>query len=202
PANVVARILAFTSAGGASYYYISTGAVAPNVSMIIPDNATLTATIDFTDSALLAATNVDYLFRLVELGECLGVMDYAQRLFWWGERNKQQNWLNLTFDGGFDPNGQFPLGWKGDATFGAGGSASIAQAVWGAAYQITGDAATATRGLITQQAVKDVNGVLLIAPNTPYSVRARVLKGGGLTQGTLTFISSAPPEESMRLVCN
>jgi hypothetical protein len=45
------------------------------------------------------------LFNLVELGECAGVIGYSSRLFWWGERNKQNNWDNLTFDGGFGGTG-------------------------------------------------------------------------------------------------
>jgi len=175
PSNVVARILAFTGAGGASFFYLS--------SMVIADNTTTTLTLDFSDTQLLAGTNVDYLFKLVELGECSGVIDYAQRLFWWGERNKQNNWLNPTFDGGFS--GGVPLGWTADATFGAGGSKDSTLSAWGDAYRITGDGTTATRGLITQPAVKDFNGVALVSPNVDTSVRARVLKGGGLTQGTL-----------------
>ncbi len=44
-------------------------------------------------------------------------------LFWWGERNKQNNWDNLTFDGGFGGAGNnVPLGWTPDATFFAGGA--------------------------------------------------------------------------------
>jgi len=183
PSNVVARILAFTGAGGGSYFYLGAGAPPPSLSMVIQDNTTTTATFDFTDVALLAGTNVDYLFRLVELGECAGVIDYADRLFWWGERAKQNNWLNLTFDGGFS--GGVPLGWSADTTFGAGGSKDTTNAIWGHAYRVTGNGATATRGLIAQTAVADANGVTRIAANTDYSLRARVLKGGGLAQGTL-----------------
>jgi len=185
PSNVVARILAFTTAGGASYFYIGPGAVAPNVNMVIGDNTTTSLAVDFTDSALLAATNVDGLFKLIELGECAGVIDYAGRLFWWGERNKQNNWLNLSFDGGFNALGTVPLGWSADPTSGTGGSRETLLGLWGDAYDIIGDGATATRGLITQSAAKDINGVALIAPATAYSVRARVKRSVGLTQGTL-----------------
>lgn len=185
PANVVARIVCFTSAGGASFYFLGAGAVAPSVSMILADNTSTTATLDFTESALLAATNVDYLFRLVELGECAGVIDYAQRLFWWGERNKANNWLNLTFDGGFNAAGTAPLGWTLDPANGNGGGRDPSFVVWGEAYDIVGDGLSAIRGMITQPAVKDVNGVARIAPSTDYSVRARVQRNAGLTQGTL-----------------
>jgi hypothetical protein len=110
------------------------------------------------------------------------VIEYAQRLFWWGERNKANNWLNPTFDGGWS--GNVPLGWTADATYGPGGSRESAGVAWGDAYRVTGDGVTATRGLITQPAVQDALGVALIAPNTGYSVRARVLKAGGLAVGT------------------
>ncbi len=185
PSNVVARILAFTGAGGGSYFYIGAGAVAPDVSMVIGDNTTTSATIDFRDSSLLAATNVDGLFKLVELGECLGVRGYANRLFWWGERNKQNNWLNLSFDGGFNALGTVRLGWRADPTFGTGGSRETVLGLWGDAYDIIGDGTTAVRGMITQPVAKDINGVALIAPATDYSVRARVSRSVGLTQGTL-----------------
>jgi len=186
PANGVARILCFTSAGGASFFYVGAGATLAAGNMILADNSTTTLVVDFSDAILLAATNVDYLFRLVELGECAGVMDYAQRLFWWGERAKQNNWLNLTFDGGFDLSGSgAPLGWTKDATSGGGAQQETVNVVWGNAYKIVADGTSATRGLIYQAAVKDYNGVPLISPNVDYSVRARVLKGGGLTQGTL-----------------
>lgn len=176
PSNVVARILAFTAAAGASFFYTQ--------ATVLNDNTTTTLFADFSDSELLAATNVDYLFRLVELSPCAGFIDYGYRLFAWGERNKMNNWLNLTFDGGWPVVGTAPpLGWTLDATFGAGGTQDTANVVWGSAYRMTGDAISITRGMITQPAVKDANGVALIAPNTVYSVRARVMKGGGLTSG-------------------
>src|SRR2546427_384594 len=175
PANVMARIPAFTSSGGASVF--STAA------MGIPDHPNTSLVVDFLDTTLLASTSVDYLFRLVELGECLGFIDYSNRLFAWGERNHANNWLNLTFDGGWS--GNSPLGWTADGTSGPGGSRDSINVVWGDAYRITGDGATATRGLITQPTAKDFFGAALIAPNTSYNVRARVMKGGGLAQGTL-----------------
>src|SRR3984893_4912310 len=102
-ANVVARILAFTPAGGGSFYYTSGLQNSPQ--MIIPDTTTTTVRLDFSDTALLAGTLADPLFRLLELGECAGVIAYASRLFWWGERNKVDNFENLSFDGGFVSSG-------------------------------------------------------------------------------------------------
>jgi len=179
PSNVVARILAFTGASGANLYYVPS-------TMVLADNVSTSLTVDFSDASLLAAQNIDQQFKLLELGECAGVTSYASRLFWWGERNKQSNWLNLTFDGGWDASGSGrPLGWQRDFTFGAGAQHEATDAVWGDSYRIVADGATATRGLITQSAVADYLAVPRLSANTGYSVRARVKRSSGLAQGTL-----------------
>jgi hypothetical protein len=187
PSNVTARILCFTGAGGASFFYVGAGASLFSGNMIINDNTTTTAVVDFSDAILLAATNVDDLFRLIELGDCAGVLDYSDRLFWWGERNKMDNWLNLGFDGGFTgplfPH--YPLGWTPDPTFAPGGTDEESFVASGAAYSIVGDGATATRGLITQSAVTDSLGAALISANTQYTVRAHCAANSTLIQGTL-----------------
>ena len=114
--NVVARILAFTGAGGDLFFYTTGLDGAPQMQVF--DNSASSFIVDFSDTALLAGIEADSLFNLVELGECAGVIGYSQRLFWWGERNKQNNWENLTFDGGFGGGGNnVPLGWTPDATF-------------------------------------------------------------------------------------
>lgn len=184
PSNVIARILCFTGAAGATYYYVDS--LTPALfqgNMRIADNTTTTITIDFSDAILLSGTPAAKLFNNIELGECAGNKAYASRLFWWGERNKIQQFLNLTFDGGFSTN--TPLGWVLDGVNGAGGSKESTLVVWGDAYKITGDGATAIRGLITQAAVTDWLGTALISPNVDYSVRARIRSGGSLIAGTL-----------------
>ncbi|HLJ23647.1 MAG TPA: hypothetical protein VKT71_06025 [Candidatus Acidoferrales bacterium] len=183
--NVVARILAFTGAGGDLFFY-TTGLEGAS-QMQVFDNSATSFIVDFSDTALLAGIEADYLFQLVELGECAGVIGYSDRLFWWGERNKQNNWENLTFDGAFGGAGNnVPLGWTPDATFFAGGSFdSSGEAVWGGDYAILGDGVTATRGLMTQTAVSDYNGAPRLQANTGYSARVRVRMTGALTQGTL-----------------
>ena len=35
---------------------------------------------------------MDYLFSQIELSEQLGVVAYAERLFWWGARANIDNW--------------------------------------------------------------------------------------------------------------
>ncbi|HYL82797.1 MAG TPA: hypothetical protein VE263_01070, partial [Candidatus Angelobacter sp.] len=92
PSNIVGRILCFTGAGGASFFYTGSSSTLFSGNMVIADNTTTSITVDFSDAILLAGTNVDNLFKLIELGDCAGVLDYAERLFWWGERNKMNNW--------------------------------------------------------------------------------------------------------------
>ena len=98
PSNIVARILCFTGSGGTSFFYTSAGGTLFSGNMVISDNVTTSITVDFSDAILLAGTNVDNQFRLIELSECAGVIDYSERLFWWGERNREDNWINLGFD--------------------------------------------------------------------------------------------------------
>src|SRR5690348_1337591 len=187
PSNFVGRILRFTGAGGASFFYTGSGGTLFSGNMVIADNTTTSLTVDFSDAILLAGTNVDDLFKLIELGDCAGVLDYAQRLFWWGERNKQNNWLNLGFDGGFTGPSlpHYPLGWAPDAVLAPGGTDEETFVVWGAAYSIVGNGTTPTRGLITQPAVKDSLGAPLVQANTDYTVRARCARNSLLSQGTL-----------------
>jgi hypothetical protein len=186
PSNVVQRLLAFTASGGANFYHVP-------ATMVINDNTTTSATIDFTDSILLSGVSMDYLFSQIELPEQLGVIGYVERLFWWGERANMDNWRNLTFDGGWDASGNGrPLGWLQDPSFGAGGSREPSDVVWGDAYRITADGVTATRGLITQSALNDVNGNPLCVANTDYSVRVRVARSANLSAGTLRINAFSP----------
>jgi hypothetical protein len=186
PSNVVQRLLAFTASGGANFYHVP-------ATMVINDNTTTSLTVDFTDTILLSGISMDYLFSQIELQEQLGVVDYAERLFWWGERSNMDNWRNLTFDGGWDASGSGrPLGWQLDPTFGPGGSRQQADVVWGDSYQITADGATASRGYIFQNAIVDAAGNPLCVNNTDYSVRARVSRTSGLTAGTLRINAYSP----------
>jgi len=186
PSNVVQRLLAFTSSGGASFYHVP-------AAMVINDNTTTSLTVDFTDAILLSGASVDYLFSQIELQEQLGVIDYAERLFWWGERSNMDNWRNLTFDSGWDATlTTRPLGWQLDPTFGAGGSREPGDVVWGDAYRITADGTTAARGMIFQNAPTDAAGNPLLVKNVGYSVRAHVKRTAPLTAGTLHINAYSP----------
>lgn len=183
PPNVVQRIVCFTAAGGKSFFYSTGDPSIFSSNMIINDNSTTTATFDFSDAILLSGVNVDQLFNLLELGECVGVAAYSSRLFWWGERNKIQNFVNLSFDGG-GLVGAAPAGWLVDPTSGAGGVVT-AGGIFGQVYIITGNNVAATRGLITQSAYQDSLGNPILAVNTSYSVRAWLKNNGGVPSGTI-----------------
>lgn len=192
PSNIVARLLHFTPAITApavtgSFFSLPNGSTQIFTStMLVSDNTTTSVTVDFTDAVLQAGFSANYLFTQIELGESAFNIGYNSRGVWLGERNKVQNLVNPTFDGGFK--GSVPLGWTLDVTNGAGGSSAVAgglSADWGDAYAITGDGATAIRGKIAQSAYKDYLGVAIIVSSTSYSVRARVARNNTLAQGAL-----------------
>src|SRR5271163_2213771 len=187
PSNIVGRVLCFTGAGGASFFYTSAGGTLFTGNMVIGDNTTTSFVVDFSDAILLAGTNVDNQSRLIELSECAGVIAYSERLFWWGERNRLDNLVNLGFDGGFTGPSlpHYPLGWTPDPVFAPGGTDEENFVVWGAAYSIVGNGTTPTRGLMTQSAVADSLGAPLIQANMDYTVRAHCAINVTLTQGTL-----------------
>lgn len=198
PTNVIARLLIFTPvltppAVLDDFWYfgaeVNAGAfVYP--SFIIPNNVDTTALADFSDAALIASTKATYLFNLLELGECAFCCSYSSRLFWSGERNKVQSFLNMSFDGGFDSLG-VPLGWFNDSTVaaGLGGSKESVIVVWGDAYKITGNGVAAVRGKITQSIYKDFLGNPILSPRTAYSYRVRVRKTAGMVQGNFNISS-------------
>lgn len=186
PANVVQRLLAFTASGGASFYHVP-------ATMVLNDNTTTSLEIDFSDTILLAGASVDYLFSQVELPCQMGVISYAERLFWWGERAKLPNWQNLSFDGGWDPSGNGrPLGWQLDSTFGPGGSRESSLVVFGDAYRITADGSTSARGMIYQSAILDPSGNSRLLPNVAYSARVRVMRTANLAAGTFRIAVYSP----------
>jgi hypothetical protein len=186
PSNVVQRLLAFTASGGATFYQVP-------ATMTINDNTTTSLTVDFTDTILLSGVSVDYLFSQIELPDQLGVVSYVERLFWWGERAKMDNWRNLSFDGGWDATGNGrPLGWLLDPSFGAGATREPSFVVWGDAFRIVADGVTVERGYISQNAITDAAGNPLLANNTDYSVRARVARSANLNAGTLRVNAFSP----------
>lgn len=200
PANVIARIVAFTGAGGDNFFYIPATITIPDPSggpatvvnsTIIPDNTSSSATFNFDDNSLFSATAIDIpgnnLFALVVLGPCLGMAQFAARLLAWGERNKIQNFLNMGFDGGYiSSNPTVPTGWFNSTTDGGGLFNGGAWAS-GQAWLITGNGTAAQRGLLTQSAYQDEDGQAIILPSTNYTARAWLRRTGG-TGGFVAFL--------------
>jgi hypothetical protein len=186
PPETIARILCFTGANGSQFYYIpepvtviSNDQPITYTATVINDNITTQATFSFTDALLLSSTEIDIpsfnLFNLVELGSSLGVIDYSSRLFFWGEQNKVQNLLNMTFDGGYLPNpggSLVPLGWTVDQTNGAGGTLEVSP-LYGNAYYIKNSTGStqALYGMLTQSAFQDQYLVGIVLPNFTYGAR-------------------------------
>jgi hypothetical protein len=137
----------------------------------IPDNFTLSATFDFSDASLLAATAIDIpgnnLFAQVTLAPCQGVVEYADRLFCWGEWNKVQNFVGMSMSAQFSPS--TPAGWTAYGT----GTQSAAQANQ-YSYTITGDGSQNAIGVIAQSAYQDSLNVPILKPLTTYRWRAFV----------------------------
>lgn len=185
PLDVTQRILLFTAVNAESFFFTTGTSLIPNSNMVIGDNTTQSAIVDFSDASLLSGTNVDDLFDLVTLGEANGVTSYTDRLFWTGELNKIQNFVNLSFAGGSSNNlGTVPLGWTANPT-GFLGSVG-GSPVMGNIYRISGDSATAVAGLITQSAYQDVFGAPILQPAIGYSVRVR-LQNAAPSHTTGTF---------------
>ena len=197
PPDTVARGIAFTGAGGAFFFYIpqpvtvtSNGQKLTYTSTIVNDNISSEATFTFTDAVLLAATSIDIqgnnLFEQIELGSCLGFVAYANRLFAWGEQNKIQNLINLSFDGGYlaVPMGTLPqpLGWTIDPAFGGNGNLQVSP-LFGDAYYIqnaTGSTISGPTGMITQTAFQDYLQQPIVNINTQYGVRVTASCPGGV----------------------
>jgi hypothetical protein len=188
PSNVIARIIAFTASGGGNYFYIPTQIAIQNPnalptiisSTVIPDNTTTAVTLNFSDSALLAATAIDIpgrnYFAQVVLAECAGVFPYASRIVWWGERNKVQNLLNMGFEGGYISHFTgIPCGWN----FISSGGTLITGGAWpaGMCWIITGDGSTNNLGQLSQSAYQDQLGIAITQPNTAYLFRCYLRVG-------------------------
>ena len=181
PSNVVARLLIFTPyltppAATGTFYSIRKATLSSGL-MQINDNTTTTLTgLDFSDSDLIAGFNAQYLYGLHELGCCAGCFAYASRMFWWGELNMMQDFLNMEFNGGWQIHGgtgggDLPLGWTSDLTYGASGQRLGLGGVWQDAYRITGSGAGGPQGMITQPAAENWLGNTLLEPTTDYSIR-------------------------------
>jgi hypothetical protein len=205
PPNVIARGIAFTEAGqngvpGANFFYIPQnvittvfGVSTTATATVIFDNTSTTATFTFTDDVLLNATAIDIqgfnLFNLIELGNPGWIVSYDSRNFYGLCQNKIQNFLNLSFDGGFlaTSGATAPLGWSAQQSTTPG--VLLVSPIFGNSYFIsntTGAQAT-TLGQIYQSAYQDAYQVPILNANTAYSVRVTARIPSGVTQGNLVI---------------
>lgn len=197
PPNVVARGITFTESGqnevvGANFYYYDTaqtytvnGIELTSDALIIPDNTSTTATFSFSDAVLLASDEIDVpgndYFNLIELGNPAWVFQYASRMLYGLCQAKVQNFLNLTFDGGFLPVSYpqlaLPLGWNYQAT---GTMGLVPSLDFGNAFSITNTtvAPITNAAVLFQSAYQDYLNVNILQPNTVYSVRVKARSTG------------------------
>ena len=208
PPNVIARAIVFTEAGqngqpGASYYvipepvsFVFNGNTYLSSSTFINDNVTTTAKFTFPDTVLLDAEEVDIqgndLFNLGELGDSAWCVHFATRSVYGRVRNKIQNFVNLTFDGGYNPNpggNILPLGWGLDAASNPAGSQPtlLNSPVFGNSYYIQNQTGStqAQLGMIIQTAYQDWHNVAILSSQTPYSLRVTCRTPSSAVDGAL-----------------
>lgn len=205
PSNVVARILCLTGAGGANFFYIPVTATIPGIGYVqgtqINDNVSTGMTLNFADNQLFSATSVDVsgrnYFAQVVLGDCLGVFYYASRMWWWGERNKVNNLLNMGFEG----SASTISAWT--ATTGTGSLINGGAWAAGQAWLIATDNAGTDCGIIQQGAFEDEYGNAIAQPSTLYTFRcwAQLRNEVGIGSGNITarFYS---PTSGVLATCN
>lgn len=198
PANIVARIIEFTGAEGAYFFYISNppqenGQLVGTATQI-NDNTTTSAIFDFGDPTLFRSIGIstqgNNLANQVVIEGSLAFGYYGSRLMTWGQRNVVDNLLNLGFDGGYlpstlsvtNPNG-LPTGWNYSS---AGGN--LAAGHYGNAWQIVTVAGAGNKGVLTQSLYEDYTGAPVARPNTKY--RLRVWLQPTVATADLTFTVS------------
>ena len=207
PPNTLARIIACTGANGGNFFWIeqpviiqSGGQNVTYTSTMISDNTSTQAVLTFTDAVLLAGTAIDVtgnnLFNQIELGSCRGLLTYASRMIAWGENNKIQNLLNLSFDGGIGiatGGSTYPLGWTIDAVNGNGGNLRVSP-LFGNSYYIQNSTGgtQALYGMIEQSAFQDAYQVAIVQPNTTYSARVTARCPSGVQTGNLVVDLFSP----------
>jgi hypothetical protein len=166
PPNVVARIIAFTGAAGAYFFYIPVpaqvnGQVVSTATQI-NDNTTTSVVLDFSDNTLFASLGIstqgNNLAEQIILDSALGFAFFGTRLVTYGQRNVIQNLLNMGFDGGSI--GGVITGWTGTGSlttghFSVGVSAPV----------------------LSQSFYEDAYGAPIGTPNAQYLARAWMSTG-------------------------
>lgn len=214
PPNVVARGISFTESGqngvpGASFYTYDTpvkftvnGIQYIASALIVADNVTTSAVFTFPDSVLLASDEIDVqgnnYFSLIEIGSPAWIFQYAERMMYGLCQTKVQNFINMSFDGGFLPGpSPLPLGWSSTGNFANAAIGLVPSPDFGNSLQVTnsGGSTLVIPYILYQGAYQGFYGVNILQPNTQYSVRlkARALNTNGqqITIALVTFASGS-----------
>lgn len=191
PANVVARVIAFTGAEGAYFYYIpappQVNGQLVGTSTVINDNTTTSTILDFSDPTLFAGLAIsragNNLANQTILDGALGFAKYGSRLITYGQRNNIQNLLNPGFDGGYLPNSPtLPTGWLG------GGTGALVTGHYGSGWRTSATP-------LTQSMYEDFSGAPIATGQSKYTFRAWVSAAGTVTatisSASLPFSSAA-----------
>ena len=180
PPNVIARILAFTGAEGAFFFYIpappQVNGLLVGTATQINDNTTTQVLLDFGDPTLLDAVGIstqgNNLANQIVLDGALGFGFYGSRLVTYGQRNVVDNLVNMGFDGGYLPSspGTYgaaqPTGW----TPSNGVPGLLATGRFGEGYQINVSPGASPPDLF-QSFYEDSTGAPIATANTQYRLR-------------------------------
>lgn len=213
PADIAYVGISFTESGqnevpGANFYTYDTavsftvnGTKYTATALIVP-NGTTTATFSFPDSVLLASDEIDIqgnnYFNLREIGSPVWMFQYANRMMYGLCQTKIDNFVNLSFDGGYIPAAELlPLGWTPVAPPAGVSVGLVVSPDFGNSLQIlnTSGSTVANAFLFYQSAYQDFYNVNILQPNTAYSIRfkARALNADGqsITIALADFTSGA-----------
>lgn len=214
PPNMIGRGIIFTESGqegapGANFFtipdpvtYIVQDISYTASSLFINDNTTTNQTFTFPDSVLLNAEAVDIegfdLFNLIPMPEAAWCMQYAGRSVWGRVRTQIQNFLNMSFDGGYlaNPGGNLlPLGWSLDQSSVPDGSPPtlLVSPVFGNSLYVKNNTGSTQAYFCAfyQSAYQDWNDIAILQGQTAYSLRITCRTPGNFTSGDI-YIDLVP----------
>lgn len=210
PPNVTARVIAVTAANsgvGGPYFWIPEDVILQasaaslgqtqtiNKTVVYDNTSTSFGPITISDTVLLQSENISIegnnLQQQRELGECVKPVQFAGRVFYLGERTKNDLLVNMTFDGGSISG--TPAGWTIATTLAAYVSLVTSQ-VFGQSLYIhntSGGTLNPTGTLLAsilsvyQGAYETVSQSPILTPNVAYSVRVTARIPSNNTNGSL-----------------
>jgi hypothetical protein len=219
PPNVIARIVAITLANagvGGPYFWVpddvvvlgsvaALGVTTTFNKTVLDDNVqtSFPNPINLSDAVIAASENISVagnnLQQQRELGECVKVVQWAGRCFYLGERTKNDQFVNLTFDGGHLA--LLPTGWTISSSLATYVSLIYSQ-VFGESLFINNTSGSTINSVGTVLAsiaslsqvayeVPNLNSPI-VQPNTAYSIRVTAANSAGLASGFLVIEFYSP----------